>query len=252
MAWGTNSGSLLAGNELSTNSLAGTWQGVNAAAGDVIFVQIACNNTGTGDGDLSEVTSVVDSVGGNTWTKVKEWTNGQGAAAAGATVAAFYSALTNGLTAAVSTITVNFANTITAKVMVGMQFTKSAGTTVSVAGTVQTEVVDNGDAASLTISGLPSQEYLFIRVIGSETDSAGISALTGSYTPIQQRASGTGGSEKGHISVQGEYRILTGTGDSSDPTLTDTTVDQANIYFALKEAVSATPLTVTVADDIAA
>lgn len=220
------------GEEVSGNSMLGG-NPYSGSIGDVVVVLVSCNNTATGDGDFSELGTVTDSAG-NSFTKVKEWTNGQGSAAGGATVAAFYGELTH---AAINArITVNFANTITAKVFTSWRFTKGSGNVVSVAGSVQTEVVDNGDAGNLTISGLPSFEYLFIRVIASETDGAGIATNTTSYTNITPNPSGTGGSEKGHMSIQGEFRILTGTGDSSNPTLTDITVDLASVYFALNEA----------------
>jgi hypothetical protein len=54
-------------------------------AGNQLLVYTAFNNTGTTDADHSEVSSVTDSAG-NTYTKVCEFTNGQGAAAAGITV----------------------------------------------------------------------------------------------------------------------------------------------------------------------
>lgn len=205
---------------------------LTANAGDLVLVMIACDNTSTTDGDFSEVLSITDDIG-NFYIKIKEWTNGQGAAAAGATVAAFYSNIV--YPAAANTATITFANSVVSKCACYMRFTKAANNRGGLAGAVQTEVVDNADAGALTIGSLSSKQYLFIRVIASETDGFGITTFTTSYLTTGNNRSGAGGSEKGHMSVQGEYRIFTGTGDTSNPALTDTTVDLASIYFALQE-----------------
>jgi hypothetical protein len=219
------------GSETSSSSFAFT--GINASQGSAIIVCIACDNNGTTDGDLSEVTSVSDDAGNPSYTKIKEWTNGQGAAAGGATVAAYYCVVRAILNNS-NTITVQFANAIAAKCAQVYTVSPNSGNLVSVAGSVQTEVQDNADAGSLTISGLTNKQYLFLRVIASETDGYGITTATTGYLSLASR-SGSGGSEKIHISCSSEYRILIGTGDSSNPTLSDTTVDLASIYFALEE-----------------
>src|SRR5215216_618243 len=108
-----------------------------------------------------------------------------------------------------------------------------AGSTASVVAT-STLANDNVDAGSMTLSGLSSTEYLFWRVSANETDSSGITP-TANYTADLAGSSGSGGSEKGHITVTPEYRILTATGDTSDPTLADVSADRASIYIAFKE-----------------
>src|SRR5947208_1550631 len=82
-------------------------------AGDVGILVIAADNFNTTDGDNSELTTVIDSKG-NTWDKVREFTNGNGTAATGATVAIFKSDVTVNVLVT-DTITINFANTITAR-----------------------------------------------------------------------------------------------------------------------------------------
>src|ERR1041384_4789690 len=81
-------------NKTSGNSIAVTTTAA-AESGHLVVVIVAIDNTGTGDGDNSEVNSISDSAGGNTWTKAREFTNGQGAANAGATVSVWFSVLTN-------------------------------------------------------------------------------------------------------------------------------------------------------------
>jgi predicted RecA/RadA family phage recombinase len=46
----------------------------------------------------------------------------------------------------------------------------------------------------------------------------------------------TGGSEATDMGACSEYRVLTGTGDTSNPALVDTTNDNASVYVALLEA----------------
>src|SRR5436190_6675436 len=80
-------------------------------AGDLGVLVIAVDNTATTDGDNSELTTVTDSKG-NAWDKVREFTNGNGTAATGATVAIFKSDI--GVNVLVTdNITINFANTVT-------------------------------------------------------------------------------------------------------------------------------------------
>ena len=61
-----------------------------AEAGNVVVVIVAKDNTQTTDGNTSEVSSITDSAGGNTWAKAREFCNGQGGAASGATVSVWY------------------------------------------------------------------------------------------------------------------------------------------------------------------
>src|SRR3990167_3691155 len=136
MSW-ASVGTLGAGNSISAGTTVAITTSATAEAGNFVLVTVALDNTGTTDSDFSEVSSITDSAGGNTWTKCAEYTNGQGSAAAGVTISAWRSILTNQI-ASGGTITANLANSVTSKALSAWEFTLGAGSTVSIAGSVQT------------------------------------------------------------------------------------------------------------------
>lgn len=233
MAWTAASSTTWSGSSKTAGTTVSTSTARTVAVGDVLVVIIGANNVGTADGDNSEVSSVTDNLG-NTYLKAGEFTNAQGSAAAGATCSIWYSQIT---TAGNATATATFANSIAAKVITGAKFTASAGATISVVG-LATLANDNADPGSMSISGLASQEYLFIRGFASET-TVNTPTVTSGYSNID--AIGTsGGGAATNMSAAGESRITTGTGSTSDPTYTN--ADTASVFVALKEAASSTPI----------
>jgi hypothetical protein len=213
-----------------------------AAVGSVVIVGIAKDNLQTTDGNTSEVTTVTDSKG-NTYTPIREFCNGQGGAGAGAVISLWYSLLTTAINVgATDTITANFNGAITAKAIVADNFTIGAGATVSVAGNATDLANDAADPGSMTISGLTSGPYLFIRATALERPQTGWTPTT-NYTQLTLKGT-SGGSAVTNMEYDAEFRIFTGTGDTSDPTAT--AVDSASIYVALKEAVAAVSLPILV------
>ena len=191
MAWGSLN--TLGSNQ---NKTAGTsivfTTSAAAEAGNVVVVIVAKDNTQTTDGNTSEVSSITDSAGGNTWTKAREFCNGQGATAGGATVSVWYSKLTNAIPSG-GTITANLANSITAKAISAWEFSIAAGATISIAGTPQDLANDGADPGSMTIGGLSSREYLFIRGIAAETNSTTALTPTANFTAFSgNQTSGDG------------------------------------------------------------
>ncbi|MBI4085513.1 MAG: hypothetical protein HY432_03360, partial [Candidatus Liptonbacteria bacterium] len=171
-----------------------------------------------------------DSAGGNTWTKGGEYTNGQGGAAAGATVSVWYSVITNTIPSG-GTITATLGSAVVAKAMTAWEFDIDAGNTISVvAGTLQTLAVDGTQPGSMTISGLTSGEYLFVRGIGRESGGSSAFTPTASYTALTQAESATNGI--GGIRAGGEFRIVTATGETSNPGWDNR--DMASVFFALR------------------
>src|SRR5215468_2817798 len=164
MAWTGGPGgfasntSKTAGTTLALAVPAFTW-----AVNDYVVVYIACDNTGTADGDNSEISSVTDTQS-NAYTKLKEFTNAQGSAASGATAALYGSKLTAAL-GSTDTITITFANSVTAKAAAAECYSLGgAGNIVTVAGSA-TLATDGADPGAITISGLASQEYLFVACV---------------------------------------------------------------------------------------
>lgn len=228
-------GSLGSANDKSAGTSIALAISAAAEAGNLVVVIIALDNTQTTDGNTSEVSSISDSAGGNTWIKAREFCNGQGGAAAGVTVSVWYSVLTNQINNA-GTITANFANSITASAITADEFTIGAGNTVVVEATPADLANDGADPGSLTLSSLTSREYLFIRAIAGETNSTAALTPSTGYTAFAG-AQTTGGGGATNMGVRGESRILTGTGDSSDPTWT--AVDCASVYIAFREQAQA-------------
>jgi hypothetical protein len=230
MAWGSV-GSLGSNQDKTSSTSIVLTTTAAAEVGNVILVAIGADNQGTTDGDLSEISSVVDSAG-NTYTKAKEQTNGQGVAADGATVSLWQAKVTSEL-ATGGTITANFAAAVTAKAISAWEFTVTAGATITLEGSTSA-VHDGADPAAMTIAGLASQEYLFFAAGVEETPNTTTYTTDADYTAIDKNGT-TGGGGTTNILVAGGFRIFTGTGDTYDA---DTGADRdgAQVYVALKEA----------------
>lgn len=225
MGWAWSSGFASGKSTSSGTTVTGT-AGLAAAVGTVVVAVVATDNTQTTDGNTSEVASITDPRS-NTWTKAREFCNGQGFANAGATVAIFYCKVTTQIETS-DTITVTLANTHTAKCFSADLFTVSG--TISVAGTADL-ANDGADPGSMTISSLASKEYLFVRGIASESNDASPYTATANYTQFSADQVADTGVSAASMSVHCEWRILTGTGDTSDPTLFS--ADHASAYVAL-------------------
>lgn len=218
-----------------TSTTGGTTLALTTAAtaevGNVVLLLIAKDNAASADGNTSEVTGVADD-SGNTWALLREFCNAQGAAGAGATVSVWYTKVTSEITAT-EAITATFSGSITSKAMVAWEFTVTSGAVITVEGSGDL-ANDAADPGSIAISSLSSQEYLFVRAIASESSAGTLITVTSSYTTFGRFVANSGTSATS-MGIRGEFRILTGTGDTSDPTLFS--ADHASTYIALKEAV---------------
>jgi hypothetical protein len=216
-------------------SVGSSGPGSNKTGTLLLVVSVAVDNTSTGsDGDNSEITSVTDTLG-NVYTKVKEFTNTQGAAAGGATVSVWTAVMTGTFSTADSA-TANYSSRTAQNAGLHI-FSIGSGKTVSVAGTPQTLANDGVDPGSMTIGSLASQEYLFFRATAYEA--AGLSGTpTTNYTQGTNPLGTSGGGAASNMGLYTEHRILTGTGDTSDPTVT--AADCASVYVAFQEVTPAT------------
>ena len=95
--------------------------------GNLGVLLIALDNTSTTNGNTTEVSTVVDNAL-NTWTKIREFCNGQGTAATGATVSVWYTIASANLPITTGIITITFANTITSKAAKVWEFTDRKST----------------------------------------------------------------------------------------------------------------------------
>jgi hypothetical protein len=216
-----------AGNETSGTSLTVSIT-VQLEAGNVGLMVVACDNTATTNGDHDEISSVSDTQG-STWTNLGEETAAGSGAAGGVTVGLWMVRPTSNLTTS-DTVTITFANTITAKAARIYEFT--VGNPLTSAGSNVSATSGNG-WGSLSISGLAaSAEYLYFRALAKESSSTTSITPTTNFTEIGNSRSGASGASS--VLVRGEFRIVTATSETSNPTLT-VSADSASVFVALAE-----------------
>jgi hypothetical protein len=199
--------------------------------GNVGILVISSDNINTGDGDFSEVQSVVDTQS-NQWEKVGEQTNGQGAAAGGVTCSVWMVRPTTQLTTG-STITITFASAIVDKCASFWEFT--VGAKLAVKGSTPNVTDGSNGFGSAQISSLPSQSYLFFRGLAKEANSTTNITVTTNYTAITAQRSRNNAAA---TLVRGEFRIVTATTETSNPTLA-VSGDTAAVFVALAESAGA-------------
>jgi hypothetical protein len=218
------------------SSVSGTTLSLTTAitipAGHTGVVILSADNITTTDGVSSDHTSLTDSSGAVSWTKLHEYTNGEGAAGSGITESIWIRPIQGSDLASGSTLTANFASAITHKTGTSRYFTCSVLPTLAAAA-VGTLVDAANDFGSATISGLPSKQYLFIRGCAKEANVASTSDLTpssGYSTFTAQRSQNNAAA----VLVRGEFIITTGTGSTSNPGFAFSG-DAASSFIVLEE-----------------
>lgn len=234
-------GSKLSANDRNTANWA-TWTiatGLGAvSSGQVLLIKLATDNVTTTDGNTNDHTAV--SAGGQAMTKLREFTNGNAAAAAGATVSEWILVVGTALVAD-DDVVVNLAGTAPgngAKAATGWAFSKGAGTPL-VVETGADKATDGVAPGSLALSGLPNREYLALRAIAVETSTAGLTP-TASWTALSIATTAAGGAAT-NVNVCGEFRIQTTTSFTSNPTGV-AAADTANVLVAIYEGTASTPI----------
>lgn len=207
--------------------------GATAEAGNLVVVLIAKDNVNGDSGTTSEITSVTGSNGDVFASAGRRVSND--AANAGSYVDIYYKRLTSQL-ASGGTITIVKTTDVDCAA-IAWEFTCSADS--SVVGTPQTgEGNASSTPSSLTLSGLSNVEHLFIRATAQESELTAAWTNTANYTDMGVAASTTVGSTDVNITIRGEFRILTATGDTSAPTTLPEPSDHVSVYIALEEAVA--------------
>ena len=210
----------------------------NLEAGRVAVVLIAVDNNQTTDGDENAVTSVVDSAG-NTYTKAREFTNGQAAAQGGATVSVWYSKATTQLNSG-QQITANFANATSrdASAITAWKFDLAIPGAISVAGST-TLANDAADPGSMNLA-LSNVEYLWVRATAHERPSTDTFTKTVAYQGTFDKNGTTGGTAATNMTVAGEWDIAIGASNASDPAWS-TGADEAGVLVAFLLTPSVAP-----------
>lgn len=201
------------------------------AVGKILIAQIALDNNDTSDGATSLITSVTD-VQGNTYTKLAEYTNGEGSAGAGVTVSLWFSRITTQLSSG-NNVTFAFAASITAKVAALNMFSVGASKTLSQSDTAVGNATDaSNDFGSAAFSGLSSKERLYYRLLGKEANTTTSMTVSSGFSSAARERSHN---DTNAIALYAEFRINTSTGETSNPTLA-VSGDTAGVFVALEEA----------------
>lgn len=201
-----------------------------STSGDLAILTVVSDNITTTDGATNDHTSVT---GGNgTWTKLGEYTNGEGSAAAGVTTSQWLFTSTG--TNAVGTVfTINFSGAVVDKVAAGWKFTVAAGNSLQASASIVGNATDASNGfGSASHSGLASLSRLYIRSLGKEANTTTGITVSTSFT----RFTATARSRNNALAVctASEFRINTSTGETSNPTLA-VSGDTAAVFSALEE-----------------
>jgi hypothetical protein len=230
-------------NSTAATSVAASRSG--APAGDVtvgtnLFILISKDNNGTTDADHSEVTSISDNAGGggaaNTYTKIAEYTNGEGAAGSGVTASLWYCRVTRAIAQA-GTFTINFSHTCTDEAIQFYSF--DSPNTLLWATPTQGATDASTSWPSMALSGLASREYLYLACLTREANISGNSLTVSSgFTSVGGTRSRNNAAA---VIIRGEYKIATSTGDTSAASLATSAGDNAGVFAAFYEDGGAAP-----------
>lgn len=216
-----------------------TWTfttGSDIVADKLIVAVLATDNVSTADATSTDHTSM--SVGSMVMTKAREFTNGNGSAAAGCTVSLWYGQNKTGSTiASGSTVTVNLGGSAPgsgAKVCVARRFSMDSTKVIAVAGGADL-ANDGADTGDLQLSSLTNREYLFLHGMAGEGSTATAITPTGSWTGFIGNQTAAGGAAT-NVGARWQGRILTGTATgANNPTSGMGAVDHAATLVALWE-----------------
>ena len=226
--WGVNQGTLqnkTLESSVSINPLA------TIAAGKILLVRVAADDPAS---PSTSEHSVSDSQG-NIYTKIREQQNRAITSTAGDGVIAsmFVAKLDRALTTS-DTVTVSFALAVSGKAISLDEFYVASGNTVEIVNVTGANRLPDCNMNSVTLSGLTSQDYLFLGMIGVQGDTGDAFNEDADYASLA-RIGTTGGAATSNITNNTAVHIATLTGDTYDPTLPGTCRYSAWILAAIKE-----------------
>lgn len=201
-----------------------------SASGDLAILGITTDNLTTTDGATNDHTSVTGGTG--TWTKLGEYTNGEGSAGAGVTQS-FWLFQSTGTNAIGTVFTMNLSGSVVDKAAQGWKFTVAAGNSLQNGSAVQSNATDASNGyGSVAFSGLSSLPRLWVRVLGKEANTTTNITVSTSFTRFTSMVRSRNNAAA--VCNHGEFRINTSTGETSDPTLA-VSGDTAAVFAALEE-----------------
>lgn len=209
-------------------------------ADNYVLLVINRDNDSTTDGDNGEVTGVTDTQG-NTWTKLKEMTNGQGAAAAGAMISVWGCRPSGTYGTTQATVTFGAARNALACYFIAIPI--GAGNSMQLDGTQSVAIDAAIGFGSQTISGLASAQRAYISACCKEGNATTAIVATLGWTSFGLTGqNGPTITATNHIMYRSEYKVATSTGETSNPTWA-TSGDAASVMLALSETTPTVTLT---------
>lgn len=197
----------------------------NPAADSIVTVACSTDNPdNTGPGEKAYHTVTDDQ--SNIWTRLMEYQSA-GNANAGLITSVWASKLGTTIT---GNIICTLGDARTSKTLIMSEYTVAVDKTFSKAGVGRTS--GSGASPSILLSGIPSAEYNWLGVVGTEGPSGDSFTEDADYTQ-RNRTGTTGGGAAGNMSANSANRILTGTSDTYNPTITSR--DFVIILVALEE-----------------
>ena len=201
-----------------------------SSSGDLGLFVFVTDNITTTDGATNDHTSVTGGIG--TWTKLGEYTNGEGGAAAGVTTSLWLFQST-GANAIGTVFTFNLSSAVVDKAGQGWKVTVAAGNSLQNSAAVQSNATDAANGyGSAAHSGLSSLSRIYFRALGKEANTTTNITVSTSFTRLAAMVRSRNNVDS--VCAHGEFRINTSTGETSNPTLA-VTGDTAAVFAALEE-----------------
>lgn len=177
--------------------------------GKIACLTVIADNLQTTDGASTDH-SVADT-DGHVWTNIFEETESSGGASDGLTVSLWMTKVTSEIGTGDS-VTLTLTGAVLCKALAIWEFTVGAGNTFAVESVAHSHTASGGGTETVTLSGLPSKEYIFCGSFGGENET--VATMDADYTTMGAARSSTLGSADTNVTVHAGARILTGTGDT--------------------------------------
>jgi hypothetical protein len=199
--------------------------------GKLAIIPVVWDNVNGTNADDTTILSASDTKG-NTWTRAAECQYSAGVALDGVLVGCLYSTISTQIETS-DTITITSTANGTAKGCTLATFNYDTSKTLAVAGKGY-ERVAAAAAYSAAVSGLASEEHLWIGVNGMELASTNTNTVDSTFTTITQGGLSEFGTGAGGVGGRAGYKIATDTGETYDRT-TLATADRATLLVAFRE-----------------
>jgi hypothetical protein len=198
------------------------------------ILPVVWDNVSTSNADDTTFLSVSDSKS-NAWIRAAEAQYSAGGVLDGVLAGVFYSVITTQIETT-DTITITSTAVGTAKGATLATFNRDTAKTINVAGKGY-ERVGASSAYTVTVSGLASEEHLWIGLNAMEADASAVNVSASTFTLIMQGAGSSFGPTAGDITNVGgraAYKISTGTTETYANTGVSTR-DRCTILVAFNE-----------------